>query len=61
MSATTIAALVWLAFNRASGFFFTGKRTLGVTAVVLVVLAVYMVVEGVRVFRKLRVEGRRSR
>jgi carbon starvation protein len=58
MSATTIAALVWLAFNRASGFFFTSKRTLGVTAVILVVLAAYMVLAGVRVFRTLSAEGR---
>ena len=59
MSATTVAALLWLAFNRASGFFFTSKRTLGVTALLLVVLAGYMVLEGVRVFRRLRVMGRR--
>ena len=54
MSVTTVAALLWLAFNRDSGFFYTGKTTLGVTAVVLVVLAGYMVVEGVRVFRQLK-------
>jgi carbon starvation protein len=53
MSATTVAALLWLALNGTSGFFFTGKRTLGVTAVVLVALAGYMVVGGVRVFRRL--------
>jgi carbon starvation protein len=53
MSATTVAALLWLAFNGTTGFFFTEKTTLGVTAVVLVALAAYMVVEGVRVFRRL--------
>jgi carbon starvation protein len=57
MSATTIAALLWLAFNRTSGFFFTDKRTLGVTAVVLVVLAAYMVLEGMKVFRRLGGRG----
>ena len=56
MSATTVAAFLWLAFDAHSGFFFTGKRTLGVTAVLLVILAAYMVFEGVRVFRKMRVE-----
>ncbi|KPL17860.1 MAG: carbon starvation protein CstA [candidate division Zixibacteria bacterium SM23_81] len=54
MSATTVAALIWLAFNSTSGFFFTGKTTLGATAVVLVALAGYMVVEGVRAFRGLK-------
>lgn len=58
MSGTTIAALLWLAFDGASGFFFTGKMTLGVTAVVLVVLAAYMVLEGVKVLRRLRGEAR---
>jgi carbon starvation protein len=57
MSATTVAALLWLAFNGDSGFFFSGKTTLGATAVVLVALAGYMVVEGIRVFQRL---GRRS-
>jgi len=54
MSVTTVAALLWLAFDRDSGFFYTGKTTLGATAVVLVALAGYMVVEGARVFRKLQ-------
>jgi carbon starvation protein len=54
MSFTTVAALLWLAFNGSTGFFFTEKRTLGITALLLVILAAYMLFEGIKVFGRLR-------
>ena len=54
MSATTIAALLWLAFNPGSGYLIVGKRILGITAVLLVILAGFVAFEGVRVIGGLR-------
>jgi len=54
MSATTVAALLWLALNPGSGYLLTGNWTLGVTAVLLVILSGFVVFEGVRVVRGLK-------
>ena len=54
MSATTIAALLWLAFNPGSGYLIVGKRILGITAVLLVILAGFVAFEGVWVIGGLR-------
>ncbi len=57
MSATTVAALLWLALNPGSGFLLVGRRTLGITSILLVVLAGFVVFQGIKVYRRLKRGG----